>query len=76
MLDDDKRTKPRYETPTIVVLGELARGAGACTGGNSDTDTCTAGYSALTACTAGNAAQVACTAGTAALSACEMGGHL
>jgi hypothetical protein len=63
MSSSDKRTKPTYETPTIVALGELARGAGACTAGSGDASTCTAGGLAATACTAGTAALDACTAG-------------
>ena len=63
MSDSEKRTKPKYEAPIVVDLGELARGAGACSAGSGDTDTCTAGGAALTACTAGGSAAT-CTAGT------------
>lgn len=65
MTNDEKRIKPRpkYEAPTVVELGALARGAGACTAGSGDTDTCTDGGAAFTACTAGTVATVGCTAG-------------
>lgn len=64
MSDMKGGTRPRYETPTVVVLGGLARGSGACTAGSGDTDTCTAGGLAGTACSAGGAATSGCTAGT------------
>ena len=64
MSNRDERTKPTYETPTIVALGALARGAGACTAGTGDADTCTQGGTANTACTAGVGATAGCTAGT------------
>lgn len=67
------KPKPKYEAPTVVALGDLARGAGACSAGSADTDTCTAGGAAMTDCTAGTAATNACTAGTAATAACSAG---
>ncbi len=73
MSDNEKRSKPRYEAPTIVALGELARGAGACVAGSGDTVDCTAGGLAQNDCTAGTAALNACTAGTAALVGCTAG---
>jgi hypothetical protein len=62
MSKEEKRTKAKYEAPTIVALGELAKGAGACTAGSGDSDACTAGGLAST-CTAGPIATVGCTAG-------------
>ena len=73
MSDNEKKTKPKYEAPTIVALGELARGAGACVAGSADVVDCTAGGLAQNDCTAGTAALNACTAGTAALNACTAG---
>ena len=64
MSDNEKRTNPKYEAPTVVALNGLARGAGACSAGSGDVVDCTAGGSALNACTAGTAALVGCTAGT------------
>ena len=72
MSDQNAREKPKYESPTLVPLGEMAEGSGACTAGSGDTDTCTAGGLAATACTAGGAASAcsdgigtsACTSGT------------
>ena len=63
MPDSDERTKPKYESPILVPLGEIARGAGACTAGSGDTDTCTAGGLASTACTIGISATAGCTTG-------------
>jgi hypothetical protein len=62
MADNEKRTKPKYEAPTVVPLSELARGAGACTSGSGDSGACTAGGLAST-CTAGPIATVGCTSG-------------
>jgi hypothetical protein len=64
MSNNEKGAKPKYETPTVVALGELAKGAGACSAGSGDTVDCTAGGLAANACTAGTAATVGCTAGT------------
>lgn len=61
----DYDLKPKYASPTVVSLGELARGSGQ--------DDCTAGPSAYRDCTAGTAALRACTAGTSALAACTAG---
>lgn len=38
MSKKDKKTKPRYESPVLVSLGALARGAGDCEGGGTPTD--------------------------------------
>jgi len=36
MSDNEKRAKPKYEAPTVVPLGRLAKGAGAyCTAGTA-----------------------------------------
>ena len=78
MADDEKRTKPKYEAPTVVALGGLAQGRGAnCeAGGSANPGYCTAGTAAESSCTdVGNAALVgACTAGNTAGSACTAGG--
>lgn len=63
MSKKDERTKPKYEAPILVPLGEMAKGSGACSAGSGDTGSCTAGGAALIACTAGGAAAT-CTAGT------------
>jgi hypothetical protein len=63
MSKKDEGIKPKYEAPTIIPLGGLAKGVGACTAGSGDTDTCTAGGLAGTACTAGPIAHDGCTAG-------------
>ena len=68
MSDNEKRTKPKYETPTVLPLGEMAKGSGA--------DDCTStGYAAISYCTTtGSAAGSACSAGgTALVGACTAG---
>jgi len=65
MSDNEKRIKPKYEAPTVVALGEMAKGSGACSAGYADFDTCTAGPLALTACTQGDSAVAGCTTGGA-----------
>lgn len=69
MSNNEKTGKPKWEAPTVVALGELARGAGACVAGTSDAVDCTAGGAAQNACTAGTSARSACTAGTANVAA-------
>ena len=66
MSKKDEKTKPKYEAPTVVPLGEIAKGSGA--------DDCTAGYAAASYCTAGSVAVTACTDGGAAGTACTAGG--
>ena len=74
MLENDKSTKPRYESPTIVALGELASAVGACTAGSGDVDTCTAGGLAQTACTSGPTnIGATCSAGGSANPTCTGG---
>jgi hypothetical protein len=67
-----KGIKPKYEDPTTIDLGEMARGAG----GPGAVIDCTAGLYAYQDCTAGTAAVRACTAGVAAHSGCTAGGKL
>ena len=63
MSDNEKRTKPKYEAPIVVALGELATGAGDCIDGASDSTNCTAGEGTLGHCEAGSAALTYCVAG-------------
>jgi hypothetical protein len=67
MSDNEKRTKPKYETPLVVPLGGLAQGSGYCEAGSGDTTTyCTAGGINTTACSAGPmASDTTCSAGGA-----------
>jgi hypothetical protein len=67
MSGNEKRTKPKYEAPTVVPLGGLARGTGYCAAGSSPSE----GY-----CTAGIAAPSACTDGSGAVGAACTGGSL
>ena len=67
MPDKKVHKKLKYESPTLISLGEVAKGFGAadCTSGYSATSYCTAGNAAATACTAGGIAKsAACSAGT------------
>jgi hypothetical protein len=67
MSKKDEKTKPKYEAPIVVPLGELARGVGYCAAGSSASDGyCTAGVAAASACTDGSVAlAAACTSGGA-----------
>jgi len=76
--------KPRYESPTIVPLGEMAKGSGVCSAGSSvvggvkwgDIGTCAVGPCVLpgiTDCTAGGSASQDCTAGPSASRDCTAG---
>jgi hypothetical protein len=74
MSDQFPKNKPKYETPPVVPLGELARAAGACTAGSGDTVDCTAGGLANNACTAGPINNGAtCSAGGSAAPTCTGG---
>jgi hypothetical protein len=56
MTEKDEGKKPRYETPVVVPLGEVAKGAGVCGNGSSPTGDadCTHGSINLTGiCTDG-----------------------
>jgi hypothetical protein len=88
MSDKEKRIKPKYETPTVVPLGEMAKGSGACgTGSNvvapacspggadSAPIDCAPGATATRDCTMGGTAQRACTAGPTNIGGtCSAGG--
>ena len=54
MSDNEKRTKPKYEAPTVVPLGGLARGIGTCGNGSTPDDSCGSGNSAASTCLGGN----------------------
>lgn len=87
MSHDEKSTKPKYESPILVPLGGMAKGAGvACSAGSSANTDCVAGGGAnpgfcqagTTAtpgyCTAGITAQTACSDGNSAVTAaCNAG---
>jgi hypothetical protein len=68
-------TKPTYQTPTVMRLGAVQRGAGVCTNGSGDIDWCDVGNSASGwGCTAGTAATgVFCLDGNAASASCFVG---
>jgi hypothetical protein len=73
MSDNENKTKPKYEAPTVVPLVGLARGVGECTSnGSAETGTCTSvGGSALVTCTNGVSAGATCTSnGSAATVTC------
>jgi hypothetical protein len=65
MLKQEAKGKPKYESPAVVPLGEMAQGTGYCAPGSNAADSyCTAGTVAGTACTAGTGAPAACTHGS------------
>ena len=45
MAEKDEGKKPRYETPIVVPLGEVAKGSGECTVGSGVATACSAGAS-------------------------------
>jgi hypothetical protein len=63
MSDNEKRTKPKYESPVLVPLGEMARGIGACGGGSSPDDSCGSGAAAPTSCGVGTIPGTTCGTG-------------
>ena len=64
MQDNEKRTKPKYETPVVVPLGGLARGIGYCTSGSNPDGYCSSGTTATGYCSDGAAAGGYCSTGT------------
>jgi hypothetical protein len=65
MSDNEKRTKPKYEAPTVVPLGELAQGTGYCSAGSVVDGYCSAGFAASGGyCEAGTVVSGYCRAGT------------
>jgi hypothetical protein len=75
MVDKEKKTKPKYEAPIVVPLGEMARGAGDCSPGSGDTGTCTSvGGAATGTCTHGVSASATCTNGVSAITTCTDAG--
>ena len=75
MSDNEKKTKPKYEAPTVVPLGGMAKGAGYCAIGSGDTtDYCTSGGLNTVACTAGPFSDGStCSAGGSAAPTCTGG---
>ena len=56
--------KPRYEPPTFMPLGELARGEGACRAGSGEGKQCDSGASAkIKACASGQDPNTFCFSG-------------
>jgi hypothetical protein len=66
--DKNNRTKPGYESPTLVPLGELATGAGACVGGSIP--------GTETLCNQGTFASGGCNNGIFAAGVCDVGGQI
>jgi hypothetical protein len=66
MPDKGDRTKPKYEPPALVPLGELAKGSGDCLLGSQVSNDCTVGSAAPGAiCVTGTGATVTCVSGSA-----------
>lgn len=60
------QSRPRYETPLVMSLDELATGQGFCGFGSGDaTDGCFTGNVAAAGCSNGSAAGGACSIGSA-----------
>ncbi len=82
MADQQTRGKPKYESPVLTFLGELARGSGDCAVGSSvgssacfpgAVDGGGSGGGGITDCTAGYTATQDCTAGPTATRDCTAG---
>ena len=54
MMDNDKKTKPKYAPPVVVPLGELAIGVGACSTGIANKNGCALGTTAKVVCGTGS----------------------
>jgi|GEM_PF-4842097 hypothetical protein len=50
----EKAEKLTYESPALIPLGELAKGAGYCEGGSTESGSCKAGSSAGGYCEGGS----------------------
>ena len=60
-----KETKPRYESPKVILLNEITIGQGAaCYPGTSVTDNCQTGSGAPTGCFTGVSAANVCNKGS------------
>ena len=46
MSEDEERTKPKYEAPTVIALGGLPKGTGYCAAGSIVDGYCSAGTAA------------------------------
>jgi hypothetical protein len=72
MSNQNAREKSKYESPILVPLGEMAKGAGACTAGSGYLGACVynpggnAPYTDPGNCTAGTLPNGYCSAGTTA----------
>ena len=64
MSEKQKKTNPMYEPPTLVSLGELVKGEGACAGGSNDEGTCGDGIVAENKCHVGTTPGGFCEAGS------------
>ncbi len=84
MSDHNAKGKPKYESPILVPLGEIAKGSGVCSVGSAvaggvpwgDIGTCAVGPCVLpgiTDCAAGGDASNDCTAGPTASRDCSAG---
>jgi hypothetical protein len=78
MTKKDERTKPKYESPTVVALGGLAQGIGNCAdGSNPANSSCDSGFSAYSSCGAGGSAGSTCdSTGASAVTACNTYGSI
>jgi hypothetical protein len=68
MSDQNPKEKPKYESPVLVPLGEIAKGSGVCAAGtaalNTTTGNCFPGATvAAVFCSAGGADAASCVAG-------------
>ncbi len=65
-MSDDKKSKPTYQAPVVMPLGELAKGEGQTCRTGSTASSCNNGGHAANNCTSGSTAVRRCGTGTAA----------
>jgi hypothetical protein len=56
--------KLKYESPSVMELGELARGSGDCVSGSIVIDSCVGGTTIAPACSTGGILNVICSMGS------------
>lgn len=65
-MTEDKKSKPTYQAPVVMPLGELAKGEGQTCQVGSTASSCRLGGYASNNCSNGGTAQQRCGTGTAA----------
>jgi hypothetical protein len=69
-----EKSKPKYEAPVVLPLGDLAKGIGATCKPGGSANSCSRGAYAANNCKTGDAALSRCANGGAASGNCRIGG--